>query len=88
MHVAMLGATGAVGRTMLSVLGERRLPVDRLTLLASERSAGRSIDWGGRSWRCGVPRRGAFKEWTSRSSPPAATAPRSGARAPRTRARW
>lgn len=61
MHVALLGATGAVGRTMLHVLAERRLPVDRLTLLASERSAGRVIDWGGRGWTCTVPSAEAFR---------------------------
>jgi aspartate-semialdehyde dehydrogenase len=61
MHVALLGATGAVGRTMLQVLAERKLPIDRLTLLASPRSAGRSIDWGGRSWQCRVAEPGVFK---------------------------
>jgi aspartate-semialdehyde dehydrogenase len=61
MHVALLGATGAVGRTMLQVLAERRLPVDRLTLLASPRSQGRSIRWGGRDWDCTVAEPGAFR---------------------------
>ncbi|HEU0302174.1 MAG TPA: aspartate-semialdehyde dehydrogenase [Longimicrobium sp.] len=61
MHVALLGATGAVGRTMLQVLAERRLPIDRLTLLASPRSAGRSIRWGGREWTCAVAEPGAFR---------------------------
>jgi aspartate-semialdehyde dehydrogenase len=48
MHVAILGATGAVGRTMLEVLAERDLPVDRLTLLASPRSAGTRVSWRGK----------------------------------------
>lgn len=61
MHVALLGATGAVGRTMLHVLAERRLPVERLTLLASERSAGRVLEWGGRGWACTVPSAEAFR---------------------------
>jgi len=39
-NVAIVGATGAVGRTLLSILEERRFPVDRLTLLATSRSAG------------------------------------------------
>src|SRR5687768_3699807 len=51
MKVAILGATGAVGRTMLEVLAERAFQVDELVLLASERSAGSTIEWGGRSWR-------------------------------------
>ena len=41
--VAILGATGAVGRTMLQVLEERSLPIDELVLLASERSAGSKV---------------------------------------------
>ena len=42
--VAVVGATGAVGRTMLSVLGERSFPASRIRLAASERSAGITID--------------------------------------------
>ena len=46
--VAVVGATGAVGRTMLSVLEERDFPLGALRLMASERSAGRTVDtaWG------------------------------------------
>jgi aspartate-semialdehyde dehydrogenase len=61
MHVAVLGATGAVGRTMLDVLGERRFPVERLTLLASERSAGTTISWQGREIEVRAPRAGCFR---------------------------
>jgi aspartate-semialdehyde dehydrogenase len=50
MRVAVLGATGAVGRTMLKVLEERRFPVDELVLLASERSAGTRLPAFGREW--------------------------------------
>ncbi|NZA26089.1 aspartate-semialdehyde dehydrogenase [Luteimonas sp. SJ-92] len=45
--VAVVGATGAVGEAMLSILAERRFPVSELVVLASERSAGESIDWRG-----------------------------------------
>jgi aspartate-semialdehyde dehydrogenase len=41
--VAVVGATGVVGRTMIQVLLEREFPVGELRLLASERSAGRTI---------------------------------------------
>ena len=41
--VAVAGATGAVGIEMIKVLERTDLPVDRLTLLASHRSAGRSL---------------------------------------------
>ncbi|MGH7474552.1 MAG: aspartate-semialdehyde dehydrogenase, partial [Candidatus Methylomirabilales bacterium] len=37
-RVAIAGATGAVGQTMLSILAERNFPVRGLRLLASERS--------------------------------------------------
>ena len=40
----MVGATGAVGRTMLSLLRERDFPADELVLFASARSAGTEID--------------------------------------------
>ena len=46
-RVAILGATGAVGRTMLEVLGQRSLPIDELVLLASERSAGTEVPFKG-----------------------------------------
>ena len=46
--VAVVGATGAVGETMLSILAERRFPVGELIPLASERSAGGEISFGGR----------------------------------------
>ena len=47
--VAVVGATGVVGRTMIQVLNEREFPVGELRLLASGRSAGRTVSIGGRS---------------------------------------
>ncbi|RXR05161.1 aspartate-semialdehyde dehydrogenase [Pseudoxanthomonas composti] len=46
-NVAIVGATGAVGETMLSILAEREFPIGRLFALASERSAGGEIDYRG-----------------------------------------
>ena len=46
--VAVVGATGMVGRTMVKVLEERAFPVNRLILLASERSAGKEIPFHGK----------------------------------------
>ena len=43
--VAVVGATGAVGETMLAILAERRFPVGELVALASERSAGGHVDF-------------------------------------------
>ena len=47
-RIAVVGATGAVGTTMLSILEERKFPLDDLRLMASSRSAGRALDtkWG------------------------------------------
>lgn len=47
-QVAVVGATGLVGRTMVRVLEERRFPVSRLSLLASSRSAGTRIPFSGK----------------------------------------
>lgn len=46
--VAVVGATGMVGRTMVKVLEERAFPINRLILLASERSAGKEIPFHGK----------------------------------------
>ena len=46
-HVAIVGATGAVGQEFLHVLAEREFPLDRLTLLASARSAGKTMPFRG-----------------------------------------
>jgi len=43
-RIAVVGATGAVGREVLRILDERRFPIAELRLLASSRSAGRRID--------------------------------------------
>src|SRR5690606_29092699 len=44
--VAVVGATGAVGEVMLSVLAERKFPVGTIVALASERSAGGYVAFG------------------------------------------
>ena len=46
--VAVVGATGAVGETMLAILAERNFPVGKLIALASERSAGGEVEFAGR----------------------------------------
>jgi aspartate-semialdehyde dehydrogenase len=48
LRVAVLGATGAVGRTMVRVLEERAFPVGELRLLASDRSVGSTLRFRGR----------------------------------------
>ncbi|MDB4527969.1 hypothetical protein N9198_03770 [Akkermansiaceae bacterium] len=44
-HVAIVGATGAVGREMLNCLEERNFPLSKITLLASARSAGKPLEF-------------------------------------------
>ncbi len=46
--IAVIGATGAVGRTMLSILAEREFPASAIRLIASARSAGAAVatPWG------------------------------------------
>lgn len=46
-NVAVAGATGAVGETMLSILEQREFPVDKVFALASSRSAGKKIPFKG-----------------------------------------
>ena len=45
-RVAVVGATGNVGREMLQILSEREFPVDEIAAVASERSAGREVSFG------------------------------------------
>ena len=44
--IAVVGATGNVGREMLSILDERAFPVDEVVALASKRSVGREVSFG------------------------------------------
>jgi aspartate-semialdehyde dehydrogenase len=46
-RVAILGATGAVGTELMALLAERQFPVSRLKLLASPRSAGKTLTFKG-----------------------------------------
>jgi aspartate-semialdehyde dehydrogenase len=47
-HVAVVGATGAVGIEMIKTLEKRNFPVGKLTLLASARSAGKTLKFKGK----------------------------------------
>jgi aspartate-semialdehyde dehydrogenase len=49
--VAVVGATGLVGRKMIQVLEEHRFPVKELVPLASERSAGKELKFNGKMWK-------------------------------------
>ncbi|KKB06855.1 aspartate-semialdehyde dehydrogenase [Devosia geojensis] len=45
-RVAVVGATGNVGREVLNILAERKFPADEVVALASSRSVGREVSWG------------------------------------------
>jgi len=47
-NVAVVGATGAVGEVIVQMLEQRKFPVDKLVLLASERSAGKRVEFRGK----------------------------------------
>ena len=49
-NVAVVGATGMVGRTFLKVLEEIKLPVENYWLFASKRSAGQKIEFMGKEY--------------------------------------
>ena len=59
--VAVVGATGVVGRTMIQILNEREFPVRDLRLLASGRSAGRTVSIDGRTLEIGEASPDAFQ---------------------------
>jgi aspartate-semialdehyde dehydrogenase len=51
MRVAVVGATGLVGKTMMKVLEERHFPVTELIPVASERSKGKEVKFAGHSYK-------------------------------------
>jgi aspartate-semialdehyde dehydrogenase len=52
--VAVVGATGNVGREMLDILAERQFPVDEVVALASNRSIGTEVSFGDKTLKCKV----------------------------------
>ncbi|NTV03169.1 MAG: aspartate-semialdehyde dehydrogenase [Chlorobiaceae bacterium] len=60
-RVAVLGATGLVGRAMIQVLEERNFPVSELVPLASPRSKGQPVTFNGREFITDVPSAEIFK---------------------------
>src|SRR3954463_15606264 len=60
-NVAIAGATGAVGQEFLTVLAERKFPMKSLKLLASARSAGKTVDFAGEKYMVEELTKDSFK---------------------------
>lgn len=52
LNVAIVGATGNVGREMLNILDEMKLPINKIAAVASRRSIGREISFGDKVIKC------------------------------------
>ena len=50
MRIAVVGATGLVGKKMLQILEERKFPFDEIIPVASEKSVGQTVSCGGKEW--------------------------------------
>ena len=88
-NVAVVGATGAVGNEMVSILEQRNFPVDRLKLLASTRGAGTRMEFQGKVlYRGGPERKLLCEESMSVSSLPVGPSARSLPPSPGKRAAW
>ncbi|MFC1577210.1 aspartate-semialdehyde dehydrogenase [Candidatus Omnitrophota bacterium] len=59
-NVAVMGATGAVGSCFLNILEERKFPIKRIRLLASERSKGKRLRFRGKLHAVEVLKHGSF----------------------------
>jgi aspartate-semialdehyde dehydrogenase len=60
-NVAIVGVTGAVGQAFLEVLAERQFPIKELKLLASAKSAGKTITFGGKAYTVETLTHDSFK---------------------------
>lgn len=61
-RVAVLGATGLVGRTMIKVLEERKFPITDFVPIASARSAGQSVTFNGKEYIIKEPSAEVFRD--------------------------
>ncbi len=62
-RIAIVGATGNVGREMLNILAERQFPVDEIIALASRRSMGTEVSFGDKTLKCKDLDTFDFKGW-------------------------
>ena len=60
LRVAIVGATGAVGRELLQILADREFPIKELIPFGSSRSQGKSIQFNDKTYRCKALQKGCF----------------------------
>lgn len=61
LHLAIVGASGAVGQEFLKVLADRNFPIGKLTLLSSARSAGKQMEFAGQQYTLKELDKNSFK---------------------------
>lgn len=61
LKIAVVGATGAVGKQLISILEQRKFPLAELVPFASERSQGKRISLSGKEYGCRVLEKGCFE---------------------------
>jgi aspartate-semialdehyde dehydrogenase len=61
-NIAIVGATGAVGQEFLTILAERKFPIRHLKLLASARSAGKTVEFLGKTYTIEELTHGSFND--------------------------
>ena len=61
-RVGVLGATGAVGSTILGILAERKFPASEVVAFASERSVGKAVEFGDDMLECVMPSDHSIKD--------------------------
>ena len=98
--VAVVGATGNVGREMLAILAERKFPVSEVVALASTHSIGKEVSFGDKTLKCKALDHYDFadtdiclmsaggsvsKEWSPRRAASSSTIPPPGAWTPTSR---
>src|SRR5262245_15640496 len=60
--VAVVGATGNVGREMMDILAERSFPADEVVAVASRRSQGVDVSYGDKTLKCKAPEHCDFSD--------------------------
>jgi aspartate-semialdehyde dehydrogenase len=63
-NIAVVGATGMVGRNFLKILDERNFPINNLYLFSSEKSAGSKLTFKGKEYEVEVLTEESFKRDT------------------------